>query len=125
MTLATWAAVALAGAAGALARYVIDRAIGRRVAAELPFGTLLVNVTGSLLLGWLTGLTLYHGFGGWREVVLGAGFCGAYTTFSTLTYETLVLGEEGQSGAAVMSVAANTFLGLGAAAVGLALGAVA
>ena len=95
MSPAAWTAFVAAGAVGAPMRYLIDGAVGDRTRGALPWGTLLVNVSGSLLLGFLTGLALYHGFPKTPKVVLGTGFCGAYTTFSTFTFETARLVEEG------------------------------
>ena len=123
MTPATWLEVALAGALGAMARFGLDRAISRRARGEFPLGTLTINVSGSLLLGLLTGLVLYHGLGPSAKLVLGAGFCGAYTTFSTMTYESLALVEDRQAPAAAFNLLANTGLGLAAAAAGLVLAA--
>lgn len=125
MTPAVWLAVAVAGSAGALARYLLDRAVIARAPSEFPYGTLLVNVSGSLVLGFVTGLALYHGLGANEQLVVGAGFCGAYTTFSTLTFESLALVEQRDVAAAVVNLAGSTALGLLAAAAGLLLAAVA
>ena len=113
MTLTTWLAFAAASATGAVARYLVDGAITGR----FPWGTLVVNATGSFLCGFLTGLALAHG----PRIVLVTGFCGAYTTFSTFTYETVRLVEEGSMAAAVGNVAATALTCAVAAAAGLAL----
>ena len=81
------AGIALAGALGALARYLVDVAVIRRDALGLPVATLVINVTGSFVLGVLTGLVLYHALPATPKTVLGTGFCGAYTTFSTMQIE--------------------------------------
>jgi CrcB protein len=74
-----WAGVALLGGLGALARYLVDVLVGLRLGGRLPLGTLAVNVSGSLALGALSGAAVAHGV----SLAAGAGFLGAYTTFST------------------------------------------
>jgi CrcB protein len=113
--------VALAGAAGALSRFLLDEFVSLRVSSTRPLGTLVINVTGSLILGFLTGLVLYHGVSPNVRVVLGTGFCGAYTTFSTFAYETVRLDEEGARRDAAWNVAASFIVPALAAALGLAL----
>ena len=121
MTPVAWAGFVAAGAAGAAARYLTDIAVARRAAGAFPWGTLVVNVTGSFLFGFLTGLSIHHGLPRPARVILGVGFCGAYTTFSTFTFETVRLVEEGLPGEALRSVAWQVLAGLPAAAAGLAV----
>lgn len=116
-----WVGLAVAGAIGAPLRYLVDSAVGQRAVGVFPWGTFVINVTGSLLLGFLTGLGLYHAFPRTPRVVLGTGFVGAYTTFSTFTYETVRLVEEGASIEATLSAVGTLLAGAAAAAVGLAL----
>ena len=92
-----------------------------RIDGEFPWGTCVVNISGSFVLGVITGLALYHGLGVDSKLVFGTGFCGAYTTFSTFSYETVRLAEGRLTGAAIRNVAVNTAGGLLAAAAGLAL----
>ena len=113
-------AVAAAGAIGAPARYAADAYIQDRTPGVFPWGTFAINITGSLLLGMITGLALYHGLGKVPKTVVGTGFCGAYTTFSTFSYETVRLIEDGSLFEAGLNVAASLVVGLAAAAVGLA-----
>jgi CrcB protein len=113
--------VALGGAVGAPSRYVIERAVRHRTGGQFPFGTLLVNVTGSFVLGFLAGLARYHGFPATPKAALGAGFCGAYTTFSTFTFESVRLLEDGRWRAAASYVLVSVLAGGLAAAAGLAL----
>lgn len=114
--------VCLGAAVGAPARYLVDRAVSRRHDSVFPWGTLAVNVVGSLVLGVLVGA------GTGRDVPpavmagLGAGFCGALTTYSTFGYETLRLAEDGARLLAVLNVVVSVAAGLGAAAGGYALG---
>jgi CrcB protein len=115
------AGIAVAGALGAPARYLLDDVVQNRRAGVFPLGTLVINVTGSFVLGVLTGLALYHAFPTDAKVVLGTGFCGAYTTFSTFTYETVRLAEERALRAALQNVLSSAFVPALAAAAGLAL----
>ena len=87
--------VAVAGGTGALLRGLLFHHIGLRRADPLPMGTLLVNASGSLVLGLLTGLGLYHGLGGRYLVVVGIGLCGGYTTWSTASWESVHLSRTG------------------------------
>jgi CrcB protein len=119
----TWLAFLAAAAIGAPARYLLDGAIGQLTEGTFPWGTCAVNVSGSFLLGVVTGLGLYHGLSSDVRVVAGTGFCGAYTTFSTFTYEAFQLLESGTRQPAVRYVALNVLGGLAAAAVGLVLAA--
>lgn len=111
--------VALGAAVGAPLRYLVDRAVRVRSGSAFPWGTLLVNVAGSLLFGALFGASL----AGWIGVLLGTGFCGALTTYSTFGYETLHLLRDGLWRLATANIAANLVAGLAAAGVGIALGA--
>ena len=106
--------IALGAAVGAPLRYLTDRAVQARHDSVFPWGTLTVNVAGSLLLGLLTGLPASAPV----IALLGTGFCGALTTYSTFSYETLRLAQEGARFYAVMNVVASVVAGLGAAAVG-------
>jgi CrcB protein len=116
------AALAVAGAAGAVLRYLVDRMVQGRMASDFPYGTLVINVSGSLGLGLLTGTALHHGLAAGWVTVLGTGLIGAYTTFSTFTFDTFrLLGSDAPVMAAA-NVALSVVAGLGAAAAGLALG---
>jgi CrcB protein len=112
----------IAGAVGAVLRYSVDRAVQRRVGSDAPVGILVVNVSGSFVLGVLVGSAAHHGLSsGWLTVV-GTGLIGAYTTFSTFSYDTVRLAESDQWGMSLVNVGVSLALGLGAAAAGLALG---
>jgi fluoride exporter len=121
MTWWQWVLVGVAGAVGAPLRYVVDTLVGDRLGSTFPMGTLVVNVSGSFALGLISGLVLFDGLGSGPNVVVGSGLVGAYTTFSTWTFETMTLVEEGQVGLAVRNVAVSAAVGAAAAAAGLAL----
>jgi len=112
-------AVMVAAGVGAVARYAADEVVEHRTRGAFPTGTLTVNLTGSVLLGLLTGLALHHGLGHSWFAVLGAGFAGGYTTFSTWAWESLALVEVGARREAVANVVGSYALGLLAAAAGL------
>lgn len=114
-------AVALAAGLGAVTRYVVDQVVQHRTRGEFPYGTLLINVSGSLLLGLVTGLSLHHGLPPTATVVIGVGFAGGYTTLSTWAWESLALAETGELVQAALNIAGSFAVGLLAAAAGLGL----
>ena len=113
--------VGLGAAFGAVSRYLLDQAVTRRRAAAFPAGTWLINITGSFVLGLLTGLAAHHGLSGHVVAVVGTGMCGGYTTFSTFSYETVRLTEDGVGVIAVGNIVGSIAAGLAAAALGLGL----
>jgi fluoride exporter len=113
--------VMAAAAVGAPLRYLVDQAVQHRREGAFPLGTLTINITGSLLLGLLTGLARHHGLSPTAVTVLGTGLLGAYTTFSTFSYETVRLIEDGALLEATLNVATSLGVGLAAAAAGLGL----
>jgi CrcB protein len=119
-----WPALAVVGALGALLRYSIDAAISAGAGGGFPLGTLTINLTGSLVLGVITGLALYHGFPTTARLVLGTGACGAYTTFSTFSLESVLLARNGERAQAALNVGTNVVGSCLAAAAGLALAAI-
>jgi CrcB protein len=112
--------VALAGGAGAVLRALLIHHIGLRRENPLPVGTLLVNGSGSLLLGLLTGLSLYHGLGGRALAVVGVGLCGGYTTWSTASWETIHLLHTGHRNEAVLYTLGSLAVCVGCAAAAIA-----
>lgn len=123
MTPAIGFGLVVAGGIGAPLRYLVDGFVQDRTVGDLPWGTLVINVTGSLLLGLITGAALYHAFPSTPKIWLGTGFCGAYTTFSTFTFETIRLLEEGEVANALRYAAGSLLAGAAAAAIGLAVAA--
>ena len=119
MTLAI--VVGVAGAIGAVARYLLDGAVQDRTAGLFPFGTLAVNVVGSVVLGFLVGYVLAHTDGRTARTIIGTGFCGALTTWSTASWETVRLAEEGATITAITFTLVNVVASFAAAAVGIAL----
>ncbi|GAB3880866.1 fluoride efflux transporter CrcB [Terrabacter terrigena] len=118
--------LAVAGGLGAVSRFLADAFVARHNPFRMPLGTLVINVTGSLLLGLLTGLLSAgspDSAGASVRAVLGAGFCGGYTTFSTASVETVRLWVAQDRGTGVRYAAATLFGSVGAAALGLWLGA--
>ena len=117
MTVTLWLGVMLIGGIGSVSRFVVDRAVARRAVRSFPFGTLTVNITGAVLLGFITGLALNHH----AALLTGTAFVGAYTTFSTWMFETQRLGEERQMVPAFANIAVSVALGIAAAAAGQAI----
>jgi CrcB protein len=115
--------IALFGAVGALARYGLDGVISRRAPASFPWGTLAINVTGSLVIGFLfTLLTERLRVDPWLRSALTIGFLGSYTTFSTLSLETYRLLEDRAYGLAAANAVGSLALGLLAVYVGVVVG---
>lgn len=114
--------VCLGAAVGAPARYLTDRAVQSRHDSVFPWGTLAVNVVGSLVLGVLTGMAAGHAVPASVRLGVGTGFCGALTTYSTFGYETLRLFEDGARLYALANVVVSLAAGLAAASVGYLAG---
>jgi CrcB protein len=117
-------AVGLAGAVGAVARFLTDGAVGDRTSGFFPFGTFTVNCVGSAILGVVTGLAWYHGLGGRTHTVVGVGFCGAFTTWSSVTWETVQLAERGFPLMALVTMVGGVAAALAIAALAIAVVAV-
>jgi CrcB protein len=113
--------VALAGALGALARWAVHSTVQSRAASSFPYGTVVVNLTGSFVLGVLVGLVTYQGLDADVRTIVGTGFIGAYTTFSSYSYDTFGLVESGAGRAAIVNAVGSVALGLVAATAGFVL----
>lgn len=112
-------AVAIAGAVGAPARFTLDGWLQRRAQTTVPAGTVVVNLSGALALGVVTGLLDHHHLTPDVETVVGAGLLGAFTTFSTFTFETVRLAEEAAWRALAIYLAVTIAGGLAVAGLGL------
>jgi fluoride exporter len=110
--------VMLGAAAGAPSRWLLDQAIQSRHDRVFPLGTMTINATGSLLLGVLLAAASLGRIGHEVVALLGTGFCGGYTTFSTFGYETVRLVEEGSLLDATLNVLVSVALGMAAALAG-------
>ncbi len=104
---------------GAPLRYATDRLVQSRHGTGFPWGTLTVNVVGSFLLGVVVGSAASQ----WLTALVGTGFCGALTTYSTFGYETVQLAAGGSRLFALFNALGSVLAGLGAAGLGLAVGA--
>ena len=114
------AAIAIGGAAGAVLRIACVEAWP--TGSGIPWSTLAVNLAGALVLGFAAELTLADNpASAWRLPLVGTGFCGAFTTFSGICFETLDLIDRGSMGTALLYLAASVILGLGAARLGVAI----
>jgi CrcB protein len=117
-----WLLVIVGAAVGAPIRYLTDRAVQARHASVFPWGTFAVNVAGCLILGTLTGAVIEGAASSHVQLLIGTGLCGALTTYSTFSYETLRLAEGGAKGYAAGNALLSVVAGLGAAFVGVTLG---
>ena len=117
----TLLALAVAGGLGAVARFVLDGVLSERWGTRFPYGILAVNVSGSLLLGLVAGLVVFTGAPGELRLVVGTGFCGGYTTFSTTSVDTVRLARQGRTAAALANAVGTLVLTLLAGATGLLL----
>ena len=117
-----WIAIAIGGACGALARYSVTLGLQRLAGSGYPWGTLVVNLLGCLLLGMLSQWVISNNsLSDVYQKALGVGFLGAMTTFSTFALETVRLLENQRPGAALANVGMNLIVGLAAVWLGIAL----
>lgn len=120
MSFTTCVLIMIGGAFGTLARYVVS-VLALPISRELPWGTIIINITGSFLIGLVGTLTLAHGrypvSENFRMFVM-VGFCGGYTTFSSFSLQTLDLIRNGTMGRAAINIAVSVALCIGAVALG-------
>lgn len=116
-----WLYVAIGGAAGSVTRYLLGPAVQGRVAGTFPVGTLVVNVSGSFLIGAILQYAADStALSAEARVLLAAGFCGGFTTFSTFSWETVRLVQGGEWARAGSYIALSVVLSLVATAAGMA-----
>jgi fluoride exporter len=113
-----WVGVAVFGALGAVSRFRVDSAVSSRLPSDFPLGTLVVNLTGSFALGVIVGGAAPHRV----AFLLGTGFTGGYTTFSTWMVESERLGEVGNVVLLLRNLWLSMLVGFGVAAAGFYLG---
>lgn len=115
-------AISIAAVLGANLRYLLSRLLAREFGVAFPYGTLLINILGSVIVGyfvvWTTERALVDPR--WRLLVV-VGFCGSFTTFSSYAFETIAYFEQGQWGLMLANVFSNNLLCLGAVLAGMAL----
>ena len=114
--------VLVGGAVGAPARYLTDLYVRQWTGGDFPWGTMAVNAAGSLVLGLLAGAAASGVLPGWVLTLAGTGFCGALTTFSTFSYETVRLAENGRWRSAALNVLGSLAVGTGAVTLGWVAG---
>lgn len=119
MNLVTVLGVSVFGGLGALTRSVQDTVVKARFGSEYPWGTMTINIAGGFLLGLITGLAMFAGESEQWRIVLGAGFCGGYTTFSTAMFEAAVLLREHRWRAAIVNLFGTLVATLLAVALGV------
>ena len=118
MTMLAWLGVALAGGAGAVGRLLVDGRVSSRMGGGFPYGTMLINLSGSAALGLLTGLAVTPGV----LLTVGTGALGGYTTFSTWMFETQRLAEDRRGHRSAANVLIGLPAGLLCAVIGYRLG---
>ena len=122
MSVAIIILVGVAGGLGAATRFVVDGLVRSRARTALPVGTIIINVTGSFLLGLLAGAVIVHAAPAELQAIAGTGFLGGYTTFSTASFETVRLIQSRRTGLALLNGIGTAVAAVAAAAAGLALG---
>ena len=115
--------VSLGAVIGANARYFLGAWAAERFGTTFPYGTLIINLTGSLILGFFLALATERALIDPRyRLLIAVGFCGSYTTFSTYTYESITLMLSGSWALGLLNLLGSTVLGLGAVGLGILLG---
>jgi CrcB protein len=119
MSVLLWAGVIVIGGTGSVIRFFADGLVSSAAGKDFPFGTMVINVSGAVILGLLTGLALSNS----AALLAGTAAVGSYTTFSTWMLETQRLAEERQYQKAALNIVVSLVLGVAAAALGRLIGA--
>ena len=114
--------IGVAGAVGAILRVLVGQIFGRINLQSFPLGTFLINITGSMFLGWFLTYVDANHLSDTKRLVIGSGFVGAYTTFSTFMFETDKLSERGAIGMSSLYLVGSIVVGLAAVRMGILLG---
>jgi fluoride exporter len=120
----TYIAISIGAILGANARYLLGQWVADRLGSSFPYGTFVINVSGSFLIGIVLVVSMDRVVPDWFRPLLAIGFLGAYTTFSTFSYETLALVQNGAWTWALLNVAASVIVGFGAVYAGTVVGRV-
>ena len=118
MNVLVWTAVVLIGGAGSVLRFYADGLVSAAVGRDFPYGTMVINISGAVILGLLSGLALTPS----QSLLLGTAAIGSYTTFSTWVFETDRLAESGALRAAAVNLVVSIVLGVALAALGRTVG---
>ncbi|GHO73359.1 hypothetical protein KSD_11300 [Ktedonobacter sp. SOSP1-85] len=121
-TLALLGGISLAGALGAVTRYLLGNLVTTWLPTRFPLGTFCINLSGAFLISFIFALVSHKALSTSLQAVLATGFLGGYTTFSTLNWEALLLLRRGESIRALCYLGGTYLLGLGMAALGLGIG---
>lgn len=114
--------MSLAGAFGALSRYLLGRFIAERARTQFPLGTFVINISGAFVIGLLFALVAHKHMSPAVQLTLATGFLGGYTTFSTMSWESMQLVRGGSTPLSLLYLGGSMLLGLMAAALGILLG---
>jgi fluoride exporter len=114
--------IGIAGALGAVSRYLVGRFVAERVGSLFPLGTLFINVLGAFLIGLIFSLTTQKVMTTLLQSILATGFLGGFTTYSTMNWEGTQLARAGNIGQSFLYLGGSFALGLGAVLLGMALG---
>jgi CrcB protein len=114
--------VGIAGALGAVARYLLGRFIAEQSGSQIPWGTLIINITGAFLIGLVFAFTAQKFISPALQSILATGFLGGYTTFSTMNWESLQLARGGSTVRCFLYLGGSFVLGLAAEMLGMTIG---
>jgi CrcB protein len=114
--------IGVSGALGALARYLLGRFITEKWKSQIPYGTLIINVSGAFLIGLISAFVAHKLISTQLQAILATGFLGGYTTFSTMNSESFQLAREGNMRLSTLYLRGSLLLGIVAAAAGIVLG---